>query len=95
MMKSGPRTRRCGLFNGDFELSNVDTDTVHPGWSTTEAAASGTSAARRSGSNDFLVLDDSGQSRTHNLFYLPANATHMLFRYEVDDADAANDLRSR
>ena len=44
-------------------------------------------------SNDFLVLDDSGQSRTHNLFYLPANATHLLFRYEVDDADATNDLR--
>ncbi len=81
------------LYNGDFEKSNVDTDDVHPGWSHHGGGGLGGFGGETFGSNDYLELDDDGPSRTHNLFYLPSNATHLLYRFEIDTADSLNQLR--
>jgi hypothetical protein len=87
-----PQWNPYTVANGDFETParwNLVSD-IQPGWS--DHGGGGDGDVDRSGGNHYLALSSGDETRTHNVFYVPAAADWVVFRYKVTDASSDDSL---
>lgn len=88
-----PQWSSLTVTNGHFENAAINVPFVtnsEPGW--THHGGGGNGFVDGDLTNHYLALNSGNSSRTHNRFFIPADATHIVFEYQVDSSSAGDEL---